>query len=129
MPDRKDHDESTDPPPHQDHRDTADDARETDGPGGRFRKLGRRFLGQERVSAREVMGAVLEGGDKAKTEIVKAVAREVRSYLEELGLREFLTDYSLEVRASFNLRKLTDAEKGLPAGPPADPAGDRSRPS
>lgn len=132
MPDRKDHDESPEHPSNPDaghHRDSPDEAREAEGPGGRFRKLGRRFLGQERVSAREVMGAVLEGGDKAKTEIVKAVAREVRSYLEELGLREFMTDYSLEVRASFNLRKLTDAEKGLPAGPPADPVGERSRPS
>lgn len=129
MPDRKDHDESPDHPSHPDPRDAAEEGRETEGPGGRFRKLGRRFLGQERVSAREVMGAVLEGGDKAKTEIVKAVAREVRSYLEELGLREFMTDYSLEVRASFNLRKLTDAEKGLPAGPPADPVVERSRPS
>lgn len=71
-------------------------------------------MGQERVSAREVMGAVLEGGDKAKTEIVRAVAREVRAYLEEMGLREVMTDYSLEVRASFNLRKLTDLEKGTP---------------
>lgn len=82
-------------------------------------------MGQERVSAREVMGAVLEGGDKAKTEIVRAVAREVRAYLEELGLREVMTDYSLEVRASFNLRKLTDAEKGVSIVEPT--ASDRSR--
>ncbi len=132
MPDRKDHDDPTDHTPHVEGasaREPAEEAREAEGPGGRFRKLGRRFLGQERVSAREVMGAVLEGGDKAKTEIVKAVAREVRSYLEELGLREFMTDYSLEVRASFNLRKLTDAEKGLPAGPAADTAPERSRPA
>ncbi len=84
-----------------------------DGPGSRFRKLGRRLMGEERVSAREVVGAVLEGGDKAKTEVVRIMAREVRAYLEELGLREVLTDYSLEVRASFNLRKLTAAEKGI----------------
>lgn len=85
------------------------------GPVSRVRKLGRKLMGEERVTAREVMGAVLEGGDKAKTEVVKAVAREVRHYLEELGLREVMTDYSLEVRASFNLRKLTDSEKGIAA--------------
>jgi len=129
MSERKDHEEANEHPAHPDAAHPAEEGREAEGPGGRFRKLGRRFLGQERVSAREVMGAVLEGGDKAKTEIVKAVAREVRSYLEELGLREFMTDYSLEVRASFNLRKLTDAEKGLPAGPPAEPVVERSRPS
>lgn len=78
----------------------------------RFRKLGRRLMGEERVSAREVVGAVLEGGDKAKTEVIRVMAREVRTYLEELGLRQVLTDYSLEVRASFNLRKLSDEEKG-----------------
>lgn len=95
---------------------------------GRFRKLGRRLMGQERVSAREVVGAVMEGGDKAKTELVRVVAREVRAYLEELGLREVMTDYSLEVRASFNLRKLTDAEKEDPRAPAhrTDPA--KSRP-
>ncbi len=99
-----------DPHPEPDAEPVDRDPRE-DFPGaGRFRKLGRKLMGQERVSAREVVGAVMEGGDKAKTEIVRVVAREVRAYLEELGLREVMTDYSLEVRASFNLRKLTPAE-------------------
>ena len=85
-------------------------------------------MGQERVSAREVVGAVIEGGDKAKTELVRVIAREVRAYLDELGLREVMTDYSLEVRASFNLRKLTDADKEEARGPAhrSDPA--KSRP-
>jgi hypothetical protein len=81
----------------------------------RFRRLGRKLMGEERVegrfSARDVMEAVLEGSDKAKSEVVRIVAREVRSYLEELGLREVLTDYSLEVHASINLRKLAESEK------------------
>lgn len=93
----------------------------------RIRKLGRRLMGQERVSAREVVGAVMEGGDKAKTELVRVVAREVRAYLEELGLREVLTDYSLEVRASINLRKLTEAEKEGPGERHREPA--KARPS
>jgi len=109
--------------------------------GGRFGRLGRRLLGEEgesprsfRVDAKEVLHSVLEGGDKAKTEIVKIVAREVRTYFEELGLKDdlhhILTNYSFEVRASVNLRRLTESEKGVPAveeprraaEPPAAPA-------
>lgn len=100
--------------------------------GSRIRRLGRRILREvdpERPSeprepreprsilgdAKEVFGAVLEGSDKAKTEVVRAVAREVRHYLEELGLKDdvksLLTNYSFEVHASVNLRRLADAEK------------------
>lgn len=98
------------------------------GPGGRFRRLGRRILGEGeasgRFSARDMVDAVLEGSDKAKTEVVRVVAREVRNYLEELGLREVLTDYSLEVHASINLRKLAEAEKA-PRGEPARPSPEK----
>ena len=89
--------------------------------GSRFRRLGRRILGENEDGrtilgdAKEVFGAVLEGGDKAKTEVVRAVAREVRTYLDELGLkddvRHLLTNYSVEVKASFNLRRLVDDDK------------------
>ena len=103
--------------------------------GGRLGRLGRRLMGEEdggrsfRVDAREVLNSVLEGGDKAKTEVVKVIAREVRTYFEELGLKDdihhLLTNYSFEVRASINLRKLTEAEKGaeavVAAGPVAAP--------
>lgn len=105
----------------------------------RFGRLGRRLLGEEegpgregrsfRVDAREVLHTLLEGGDKAKTEFVKIIAREVRTYFEELGLKDdlhnLLTNYSFEVRASVNLRRLTDVEKGalaVPDVPPAEPA-------
>lgn len=105
------------------------------GPAGRFRRLGRRILGdaEERAEARaearaegrpertilgdarEVFGAVLEGSDKAKSEVVRAVAREVRNYLDELGLKDdvhnLLTNYSFEIHASVNLRRLADHEK------------------
>lgn len=100
------------------------------GPGSRFRRLGRRFLGEGeaagRFSAREVVGAVLEGSDKAKTEVVRVVAREVRNYLEELGLREVITDYSLEMHVSLNLRRLAEEDKLPPvkrrgAEPKAEP--------
>ncbi|MSQ02530.1 MAG: hypothetical protein EXR71_11695 [Myxococcales bacterium] len=100
--------------------------------GGRFGRLGRRLMGEDdggrsfRVDAREVLNSVLEGGDKAKTEVVKVIAREVRTYFEELGLKDdlhhLLTNYSFEVRASINLRKLTDSEKGAEALVGAAPA-------
>ena len=68
-----------------------------------------------RIDPREVLGAVLDTGDKAKTEVVRLVAREVRAYLDalELGedLHDLLTNYSLEVHASLHLRPLRDEEK------------------
>lgn len=102
--------------------------------GGRFRRLGRRILREVEVErtveareregrearsilgdAKDVLGAVLEGSDKAKSEVVRAVAREVRNYLEELGLKDdlanLLTNYSFEIHASVNLRRLAEAEK------------------
>lgn len=70
---------------------------------------------RSRMDAREVLGAVLETGDKAKTEVVRMVAREVRNYLEELrageALHDLLTNYSVEVHASFHLRPLAEHEK------------------
>lgn len=102
---------------------------EDDRPRSRIRRLGRRLMGEHEIDpeargpegrsilgeAKEVFGAVLEGGDKAKSEVVRAVAREVRNYLEELGLKEdihhLLTNYSLELHASVNLRRLAEHEK------------------
>jgi hypothetical protein len=63
--------------------------------------------GEERRT-RELLISALATGDKAKTEIVRLVAREVRSYLEALELHKdlhyLLTNYSLEVQASFSLK-------------------------
>ncbi|MAA79290.1 MAG: hypothetical protein CL916_08520 [Deltaproteobacteria bacterium] len=59
-----------------------------------------------------LLGSVLETGDKAKTEIVRMVAKEVRGYLEALelhkDLKHILTNYSLEINASFNLKELNN---------------------
>ena len=88
----------------------------------RLREFARRILSDDEersINAREVLGAVLDSGDKAKSELVRLVAREVRNYLEELGLHEdvkhLLTHYSLDVRASFSLRPLVDAASDKPA--------------
>ena len=88
----------------------------------RLRDFARRLLSDDEdkgISPREVLGAVIDGGDKAKTELVKMVAREVRTYLEGLGLHEdvrhLMTNYSLDVNASFRLRPLdssSEAEMG-----------------
>lgn len=79
-----------------------------------------------RGDARELFATVLETGDKAKTEIVRMVAREVRSYLEALDLHKdihhLLTNYSLEVKASVHLKPLADAMGPPVAEPPADDA-------
>lgn len=112
--------------PDADDRDERDED-EQESPRSRLRRLGRRILGEgeghARFNPREVVGAVLEGSDKAKTEVVRVVAREVRNYLEELGLRDVLTNYSLEVHMSLNLRQLSDAEKAPreAARPPREP--------
>lgn len=111
----------------------------TENEKGRFRRIGRRLLGEEdgrplRIDAREILGALAEGSGHAKTEIIKAVAREVRVYLEEMGLKEdlhrLMTNYSFEVRASVHLRRLSEEEKAPPrqedrgeAGPEAAPEG------
>ncbi len=80
--------------------------------GGAEREL---LSGERLDAAKGAIGSVLETGDKAKTEIVKMVAREVRGYLEALEikdeLKELLEDYELEVNATFKLKPLMpDAE-------------------
>ena len=58
-----------------------------------------------------ILGSVLETGDKAKSEIVRMIAKEVRGYLEALelhkDLKHILTNYSLEINASFSLKELS----------------------
>ena len=77
-----------------------------------------------RGEARELLASMLETGDKAKTEIVRLVAREVRSYLDALELHKdlnhLLTNYSLEVKASVHLKPLAEALD--PDGAPARPS-------
>ena len=81
-----------------------------------LRGFARRMLRDEddrRLDARELVGAVLDTGDKAKTEVVRMVAREVRGYVEALelhkDLRHLLTNYSLDVRMNVSLKPLASA--------------------
>lgn len=77
---------------------------------------------QRRSEARALLSAVLETGDKAKTETVRMIAREVRGYLEALELHKdlhhLLTNYSLEVKASIHLAPLD--EEAAAKGPRAE---------
>jgi hypothetical protein len=82
---------------------------------------------RDRSEAVNLLSSLLETGDKAKTEMVRMLAREVRGYLEALELHKdlhhLLTNYSLEVKASIHLKPLTDA----PAPPPSASASLRPR--
>ena len=94
------------------------DEESKEGPRPGLRGFARRILregedDERRIDPRELVGAVLDTGDKAKTEIVRLVAREVRGYLEALELhkdiRHILTNYSLDVHTSLSLRPLAQS--------------------
>lgn len=100
------------------------DPRDEDEPGddraeGRSRipglRAARRLVGESGRplrEAKEALGAVLDSSDRVKTETVRALGREVRTYLEGLGLKEdlhrLLTNYSLEIKASIHLKPLRE---------------------
>lgn len=75
----------------------------------RLRSLGRRLMSSG-DDMRELAGAFIETSDRAKTEMVKMVAREVRTYLDELRLKEEILElarsHSLEVKLSLHLKPL-----------------------
>jgi hypothetical protein len=64
--------------------------------------------------AKDAMASILETGDRAKTEMVRMVAREVRHYLDELqlveGMEHMLRNYRLEVHASLSLEPKGEGE-------------------
>ncbi|MBT3223717.1 MAG: hypothetical protein HN348_32005 [Proteobacteria bacterium] len=88
------------------------------------RLVDRRELAED---TRELLLAVLSTSDKAKTEMVKMAAREVRHYLDELKLKDdllnLMTNHSLEVSASISLKPIASA---LAHEPPADIDEDES---
>ena len=88
------------------------EAEEVGGARARIRGVAKRLL-EDPVGlddAKELLGTVLDGSDRARTEIVRLVGREVRNYLDGLGLQEdlkhLMENYSLEVSASFHLKPL-----------------------
>ncbi len=81
--------------------------------GGRVLRFARRIMDRRDLAedTKELLHAVLSTSDKAKTEAVKMVAREVRNYLSELRLKDDLLDlarsHSLEI--SISLKPLASA--------------------
>lgn len=89
----------------------------SEGTSARVRRFARRFMDRRELAeeTKVLLTAVLNSSDKAKTEAVRMIAREVRSYLSELKLKEDLLDlvrsHSLEI--SISLKPLVPEE---PAG-------------
>ena len=81
--------------------------------GSRIFSFGKKVLDR----GDELGRAVLESSDKAKSEAVRMMAREVRNYLEELKLKEdllrLMTKHSLEVNVSLSLKPLADAMENV----------------
>jgi len=102
-------DEETEVPPVEE-----PEAAEDDEGSGRFARFTRRLL--ERDDGRKVLTAMWETSDRAKTEAVRMVAREVRSYLDALDLKEDILElvrgHSLEINASLRLKPLPPEPKG-----------------
>jgi hypothetical protein len=98
-----------------------------------FSRLAKRLQNPRELGgdAMDLMGAFLETSDRAKTEMVKMVAREVRNYLDELKLKEdmrsLLTGHSLEVKMSLSLKPLADAAVPAPAPPEAVAESDETK--
>ena len=89
---------------------------EKDNKDGAIRSFARRLIGddeKERKETREVISSLIDSGDKAKTEVVRILAKELRSYVGALDihkdLHHLMTNYSLEVNASFSLKPLAKA--------------------
>ena len=61
----------------------------------------------------ELLEALMDGSSQVKTDAVRQVGREVRTYLEGLGLdgalKHLVDNYSLEVSATFRLKPLAKA--------------------
>jgi hypothetical protein len=80
----------------------------------RFARMTRRLMERGGDETRNLLGTVLDGSDRAKNEMVRMFAREVRHYLEALRLKEDVMElarsHSLEVHASFSLKPLLEEE-------------------
>lgn len=77
-----------------------------EGTSARVRRFARRLMDRRELAedTRVLLTAVVNSSDKAKTEAVRMVAREVRTYLSELRLKEDLLElarsHSLEISIS-----------------------------
>lgn len=78
----------------------------------RFRRFARRLLDPKELGedTKDLLATLLSTSDKAKSEAVRMLGREVRNYLQGLQLKDDLldiaTNYRLEVNASFHLEPI-----------------------
>lgn len=83
----------------------------------RLLRFARRLMDRREIAedTRDLLLSLASTSDKAKTEAVKMVAREVRNYLEELKLKEdlraLMTGYSLEI--SLRLKPLPETSAAV----------------
>jgi len=123
MDPERDPDESDTPPVAEAPSDDGVRAEEPKGATDRIVRFARRLLDRRDLAedTKELLTAVLTTSDKAKTEAVRMVAREVRNYLSELRLKEDLMElarsHSLEIKLSMHLK---------PLAPPSPPSGPSS---
>ena len=109
--------------PEVDGDEAADDG---DGRRARVMRFAKRLMDRRELSkdTQEILGSVIATSDKAKTEAVRMVAREARSYLDALELKEdfkeLITSYSLEI--SLSLKPLADGRGPAPVPEPEMPA-------
>jgi hypothetical protein len=79
---------------------------------GRLKGFAKKILGDgdEDGRAKDVVSSLFEMGDKARMETVRLLAKEVRGYVEAMeldkGLNDLVTNYSLDITASFRLRPI-----------------------
>ena len=82
---------------------------------GVLRSFARRIRKATDPEDEGLLASVLETGDKAKTEIVRLLAKEFRAYIEALDIgkdiKHILTNYSLEFKASVHLKELIPKEE------------------
>jgi hypothetical protein len=83
-----------------------DDTGEDQPRRSRLRRLARKLMDRRELSAdtKDLLGSVMATSDSVRTEAVRLAAREVRSYLDAMELKEamheLVTGYSLEVSVS-----------------------------
>lgn len=79
---------------------------------GRLRRFARRLMDRKELAedTKDLLAAVISTSDKAKSDAVRMMGREVRHYLDGLALKDDLldiaTNYRLEVKASFHLEPI-----------------------
>jgi hypothetical protein len=104
------------------HPDDMDEAGHSDGDEGGSGILGfaRKFIDRKEIGGdpRELLDGFIATSDKAKNELMRIMAKEVRGYLNELqvkeALQELIQSHSLEVNASLRLKPHEDKESNIP---------------